>query len=100
MVDTKLGKLLKNKEVKKLLSEGDDPKSIKISFARHLKYSLIKDEYSATALDKLFSLAYAVRDRLVEKWIKTQQRYYETEDVKRVYYLSLEFLIGRLLLNT
>jgi len=99
MVDTKLGKLLKNKEVKKLLSEGDDPKSIKISFARHLKYSLIKDEYSATALDKLFSLAYAVRDRLVEKWIKTQQRYYETEDVKRVYYLSLEFLIGKLLLN-
>jgi len=102
MVDPKLSKLLRDKDVMKTLKEYSDssePKSIKISFAKHLKYSLIKDEYSATPLDKFFSLAYTVRDRLVEKWIKTQQRYYQTDDVKRVYYLSLEFLIGRLLLN-
>jgi starch phosphorylase len=40
----------------------------------------------------------SIRDRLVRRWIRTQQRYKE-EDVKRVYYLSLEFLMGRLLGN-
>lgn len=102
MADGKLSKLLRDPGVRSVLKEhreGADAKSIKISFAKHLKYSMVKDEYSATELDKLFSLALTVRDRLVEKWIKTQQRYYETQDVKRVYYLSLEFLIGRMLIN-
>ncbi|MGC8766458.1 MAG: glycogen/starch/alpha-glucan phosphorylase [Brevinematia bacterium] len=101
MSDSKL-KLLKDPYVRKVLKEykkSNDVKSIKISFAEHIKYSMIKDEYSATELDKLFSLSLAIRDRLVEKWTKTQQRYYKTDDVKRVYYLSLEFLIGRLLIN-
>ncbi|WP_420267006.1 glycogen/starch/alpha-glucan phosphorylase [Candidatus Magnetominusculus dajiuhuensis] len=75
--------------------EGD---SVRASFLRHLKYTLAKDEYTATKRDKYKSLALAVRDRLVEKWIKTQQTYYNA-DVKRVYYLSLEFLIGRSLGN-
>jgi starch phosphorylase len=39
-----------------------------------------------------------VRDRLVERWFKTQNAYYFA-DTKRVYYLSLEFLMGRALLN-
>src|SRR5207302_9264260 len=44
------------------------------------------------------SLALTVRDRLIERWIATQQRYYK-RDAKRVYYLSAEFLMGRALAN-
>ncbi|MCS7298595.1 MAG: glycogen/starch/alpha-glucan phosphorylase [Spirochaetia bacterium] len=102
MIDASLSRLVKDPITRKVLKEyreGLDYKSIKSSFARHLKYSMAKDEYSATELDKLFSLALSVRDRLIEKLIKTQQTYYEVSDTKRIYYLSLEFLIGRMLIN-
>ncbi len=66
--------------------------------AQHLRLSLAKDRYSATRHDRFLSLAMAVRDRLVDQWIDTQQRYYET-DTRRVYYMSLEFMTGRLLAN-
>ncbi|HXN83870.1 MAG TPA: glycogen/starch/alpha-glucan phosphorylase [Myxococcales bacterium] len=68
------------------------------SYSNHLLYSLAKDQYSATAHDRFMSLALTVRDKLIERWIATQQRYYN-KDVKRVYYLSAEFLMGRALLN-
>src|SRR5437899_866681 len=68
------------------------------SFTNHLLYSLAKDQYSATARDRFISLALTVRDRLIERWIATQQRYYR-RDAKRVYYLSAEFLMGRALAN-
>jgi starch phosphorylase len=68
------------------------------SFTNHLLYSLAKDQYSATPRDKFMSLALTVRDRLIERWISTQQRYYK-KDAKRVYYLSAEFLMGRALAN-
>src|SRR5512138_3069882 len=74
----------------------DDVDALKRSFADHLQYSLAKDEHSATALDRYFAVAYAVRDRLMRRWIETQQAYYK-RDAKRVYYLSLEFLMGRVL---
>ncbi|VDK46078.1 unnamed protein product [Cylicostephanus goldi] len=45
------------------------------------------------------ALANTVRDHLVSRWIRTQQHYYE-KDPKRVYYLSLEFYMGRTLSNT
>ncbi|MBA4371684.1 MAG: glycogen phosphorylase [Thermodesulfovibrio sp.] len=73
--------------------------ALKASFANHLKYSLAKDEYSATELDCFMGVALTIRDRLINKWIETQQAYYK-KDVKRVYYLSLEFLIGRTLGNS
>ncbi len=72
--------------------------SLKLSFENHLKYTLVGDKFSATKLDHFMSLALSVRDRLVEKWLHTQQSYYEN-NVKRVYYFSMEFLIGRLLTN-
>ncbi len=68
------------------------------SVQSHLLYSQGKDQYSATVHDQFTSLALAVRDRLVEHWSATQQRYYK-KDVKRVYYLSAEFLMGRALYN-
>ena len=72
--------------------------SLKESILTHLKYSQAKDPSTATGLDKYTSVALAVRDRLVEKWIQTQKSYYE-KDVKRVYYLSMEYLVGRALSN-
>jgi glycogen phosphorylase len=78
--------------------KGTDPKSLMFSFVNHVEYSLEKDEYSATRHDLFKGLALAVRDRLVERWIETQQTYYRKPS-KRVYYLSLEFLMGRTLGN-
>ena len=65
-------------------------------FARHLRRSLAKDRFTATDRDRYYALALAVRDRLIDRWIPTQQAHHE-KNVKRIYYLSLEFLIGRLL---
>jgi glycogen phosphorylase len=67
-------------------------------FERHLRRTLAKDRYSATDRDRYYALALAVRDRLIDRWIATQQTHH-SKNVKRVYYLSLEFLIGRLLGN-
>src|SRR6266496_3444598 len=75
-----------------------DVDSLRRSFLDHLQFSQGKDEHSATALDRYFALAYSVRDRLMRRWIQTQQAYYRT-DAKRVYYLSLEFLMGKALEN-
>ncbi len=72
--------------------------ALKKSFEFHLKYSLADDYLSATQRDLYTSLALSVRDRLVDKWLASQHSYYET-DAKRVYYLSMEFLIGRMMNN-
>ena len=77
---------------------GGDVESLKRGFAEHLQYSQGKDEHTVTALDRYFAAAYTARDRMMRRWIQTQQAYYK-QDAKRVYYLSLEFLIGRMLEN-
>uniref|UniRef100_A0A8C6UJE5 Alpha-1,4 glucan phosphorylase n=1 Tax=Neogobius melanostomus TaxID=47308 RepID=A0A8C6UJE5_9GOBI len=68
-------------------------------FNRHLHFTLVKDRNIATPRDYYSALAHTVRDHLVGRWIRTQQFYYES-DPKRVYYLSLEFYMGRTLQNT
>ncbi len=72
--------------------------ALKNDFLRHLRRTLAKDRYTATNRDRYYALALAVRDRLVERWIATQQTHHR-QKVKRIYYLSLEFLMGRLLGN-
>jgi len=72
--------------------------SLKEDFAWHLRYTLAKGDTRATERDKYTAFATAVRDRIVERWINTQEEY-GRQNTKRVYYLSLEFLIGRLLGN-
>lgn len=67
-------------------------------FEHYLRRTLAKDCYTATDRDRYHALALAVRDRLVERWIATQQTHHK-KNVKRIYYFSLEFLIGRLLGN-
>ena len=71
-------------------------RGLALSFQTNREYVLAKDQYTSTVLDNYTSLALSLRDRIVERWINTQQRYHK-ENLKRVYYLSMEFLIGRLL---
>jgi len=75
-----------------------DVEALRRSFADHLQYSQGKDEHSATPHDRYLAVADTVRDRLMRRWIQTQQAYYRS-DAKRVYYLSLEFLMGKALEN-
>lgn len=74
------------------------PESLREDFLWHLRYTLAKDRSSATELDCYTALALSVRDRLVERWIVTQENYHRS-GAKRIAYLSLEFLMGRLLGN-
>jgi len=64
----------------------------------HLIFSSFKTSEAATPRDWYEAASYTVRDHVVERWIKTAESYYR-DDPKRVYYLSLEFLIGRMLSN-
>ncbi|CAK0759570.1 glycogen phosphorylase [Gammaproteobacteria bacterium] len=77
---------------------GLDPVSLRRSLALRLTYSLAKEQTAATVRDWFITLAYTVRDRLTDRWMDSQ-RIHEETDAKRVYYLSLEFLIGRSLTN-
>ena len=73
-------------------------RGLKLSFHVNREYTLAKDQFTATQYDNFLAISLAVRDRIVERWISTQQRYHK-QNIKRVYYLSMEFLIGRLLGN-
>ena len=64
----------------------------------HLRYSLARDPKSACAQDWLQAVGFAVRDRVLDRFAKTQNKHTE-DDVRRVYYLSLEYLMGRMLRN-
>jgi starch phosphorylase len=89
---------LKNDSV--FFTDKEDIKSFSLTnqFAEHLEFMLVKDKITVTKGDAYFSLSMSVRDRMVRRWLRTQQKYKE-EDTKNVYYLSLEFLMGRLLGN-
>ena len=57
---------------------------LKRAFNQHLHYTLCKDRNVATTRDYYFSLAHSVKDRLVARWIRTQQRWYETDPKVRL----------------
>lgn len=72
--------------------------AIKQSLAHHLEYSMSKELGSATERDWYSVVALTVRDRMTERWMDSLHSHYQN-DAKRVYYLSLEFLMGRTLVN-
>ncbi|MFZ5524356.1 MAG: glycogen/starch/alpha-glucan phosphorylase, partial [Pseudomonadota bacterium] len=72
--------------------------AVQQSMTNHLIFSVGKDPITATDRDWFFTLARVVRERLTGRWMATMRRYYNN-DAKRVYYLSMEFLIGRSLMN-
>jgi glycogen phosphorylase len=79
---------------------GTDAPALKQAILEHLEYTLAElPGHVDSAWEPYVALALAVRDRMVQRWIRTQDRYYEV-DAKRVYYLSLEYLIGRTLGNS
>jgi len=77
---------------------GVTAESLLARFQDHLKYTRCRHSAGATDFDKLASLSLAIRDLAVERMLATQKAYHDG-DVKRVYYLSMEFLMGRLLSN-
>jgi starch phosphorylase len=72
---------------------------IQQAIMNHLTKTIAKERSSATDRDWFHALAYALRDRLTERWMTTMNQYYQ-QDTKRIYYLSLEFLTGRLLIQS
>lgn len=77
----------------------DNITAIRDLFNRHLHCTLAKDLGDSTDRDYYLSLAHTVRDHVMAGWHATQQEYYK-QDPKRVYYISLEFYMGRTLTNT
>jgi len=71
---------------------------MKQGLKNHLVFSCFKIDAMATPRDWYHTAAYTVRDHVVERWVKTSSAYYD-QDPKRIYYLSLEFLIGRMMSN-
>lgn len=77
---------------------GMDVESLKADIKNHLRYSLSIDISTASTRDTYRSVVLSVMDRLHDNWLKTQEAY-ANSDSKRIYYISMEFLIGRLLDN-
>ena len=75
---------------------GTDPETIRAEILEKLAYSIGKDPAVAKRHDWLNATILALRDRIIDRWMESTKRAYQT-NAKRVYYLSLEFLIGRLL---
>src|SRR6476619_6286197 len=67
-------------------------------YERHLVFDNVMDAAAIGARERFEAIARSVRDVLSQRWIRTEKTY-ERKDPKRVYYLSMEFLIGRSLAN-
>ncbi|MFH1998385.1 MAG: glycogen/starch/alpha-glucan phosphorylase [Planctomycetota bacterium] len=81
-----------------LCLENDSAEKLLEDIQRHITYTLGNDG-SVPRKDTYFNgLAYSVRDRLLKSWIEGQRAYYN-KNAKRLYYLSMEFLPGRFLMN-
>ncbi|VDO63743.1 unnamed protein product [Schistosoma margrebowiei] len=83
----------------KEISIVQDAKNLRDSFNRNLHFYVVKDRNIATMRDFYVALARTVWEQLCSRWIKTQE-VYATEDPKMVYFLSMEFFMGRTLKNT
>jgi len=67
-------------------------------YERHLVFDRVIDPNVATARERFEALSRSIRDVLAQRWVLTKSTY-EKKNAKRIYYLSLEFLIGRSLAN-
>ncbi|HXU38157.1 MAG TPA: glycogen/starch/alpha-glucan phosphorylase [Blastocatellia bacterium] len=67
-------------------------------YERHLIFDNVVEETRIGARERFEAIARSVRDVLSQRWVRTEKTY-ERQNAKRVYYLSMEFLIGRSLAN-
>src|SRR5215472_9889839 len=67
-------------------------------YERHLVFDRAIDPKVASARERFEAFAHSVRDVLAQRWVKTKATY-EQQNAKRIYYLSMEFLLGRSLAN-
>jgi starch phosphorylase len=77
---------------------GADMKSIQRQIINHVEYTLARNRFTFDNNGCYYATAYSVRDRLVESWNDTQQQFCE-QDPKTVYFMSMEYLFGRMLQN-
>jgi len=76
-----------------------DVASVQRAIANRLVFTVGKDDIMSTTRDWFYATAFMTRDHLTERWMETMRSYYAA-DAKRVYYLSMEFLMGRALMNS
>ena len=76
----------------------NDVLSIQQSIVNHVEYTLARSRFRFDNVEAYLATAHSLRDRLIEVWNDTQT-YFREQNPKRVYYLSMEFLMGRSLLN-
>src|SRR5580692_560440 len=67
-------------------------------YERHLVFDRAIDPKVASARERFEAFSHSVRDILAQRWVLTKSTY-ERQNAKRIYYLSMEFLIGRSLAN-
>jgi glycogen phosphorylase len=84
---------LQNYTTTRSTRRGTDTEAWRRGFQENLFYVLGRFPATATANDKYLALAYSVRDRLLDRWVKTSETYYRKK-VRTVCYLSAEFLLG------
>ena len=77
-------------------ADAADPVQLRAAILRHLTFTLGKDPAHASVYDWRMALSYTLRDRIMRPWFDSTRRTYDL-GLKRVYYLSMEFLIGRML---
>ncbi len=93
------GKGLMNAKTPQAKSREETVAGLREAVLRRLTYTIGKNQGSAHVRDWFLATALAVRDRLVDRWVTPPETGY-AEKQRHVYYLSLEFLIGRLLMDS
>jgi starch phosphorylase len=68
--------------------------AIQRQIVNHVEYTLARTRFNFDNYGAYQAAAFATRDRLIESWNDTNA-YHKNQDVRRVYYMSLEFLMGR-----
>ncbi|HEX7285657.1 MAG TPA: glycogen/starch/alpha-glucan phosphorylase, partial [Candidatus Angelobacter sp.] len=77
-----------------LTGTASGPESLRDSILRHVRYTLARPDGHLAPRELFKPLSLAIRDHLIDHLLETEQRY-RNQDVKRLFYLSMEFLMGR-----
>lgn len=88
----------KNEELNQNTRISHSTEAIEKDFAEHLKYTQDADVFHTTMEGRYEALALTIRDRIIHQW-DISRKVQQKEKAKRVYYLSLEFLMGRAMTN-